>query len=120
MVFLLLFALAGASRAQPVSLTGPWKLQLDDNPCWAQPGVDDSAWPVVTLPGRSLRTDNIYWLRRTVTVPHCDGDCYVTIGLVADSYEVYVNGVRIGDTGDFTSSELHYAQPRAFRVPAEI
>jgi hypothetical protein len=94
-VFLLLLALAGTSLAQPVSLAGPWKLQREDNLRWAQPGIDDSAWPVVNMPGRAMRSEGIYWLRRTVTAPHCDGDCYLTVGLVADTYEVAMFRERV-------------------------
>jgi hypothetical protein len=30
-------------------LDGPWRFQVGDDPRWADPGFDDSAWPTVTL-----------------------------------------------------------------------
>ncbi|MGH9590146.1 MAG: hypothetical protein ACRD25_07105, partial [Terracidiphilus sp.] len=32
-----------------VSLYGPWKFHLGDNPRWADPGFDDSQWETVDL-----------------------------------------------------------------------
>jgi hypothetical protein len=34
-------------------LDGPWRFQIGDNPQWADPAFDDSAWPTVT-PGKPL------------------------------------------------------------------
>ncbi len=36
-----------------VQLDGPWRFQMGDDPRWADPAFDDSAWPTVTL-GKSL------------------------------------------------------------------
>jgi hypothetical protein len=124
-ILLLLLASASAA-AQPVNLSGQWKLSLadqpgPDQPSHAPPDVDDSRWPTVTLPQRTPRNERIYWLRRTVQAPaHTQaGPLQVTVGLVAESYEIYVNGVRIGDTGDFGKPEVGFFQPRSFRVPSE-
>jgi hypothetical protein len=87
-----------SASAQPVSLAGPWRLQLDDNPRWAQPGIDDSGWPTILLPQRTPRPEPIYWLRRTVTAPAAGEPLEVTVGLVSESYNVYANGVQIGGT----------------------
>ncbi|HLK65732.1 MAG TPA: SpoIIE family protein phosphatase [Bryobacteraceae bacterium] len=116
---LLLCAFATATLAQPISLDGAWKMHAGDNPQWSQPNSDDHDWPAVTLPLRALDT-GVFWLRRTVPTPSCGGDCYVTIGLISEVYELYVNGVNIGGTSPFTSSELHYPQPRAFRIPGDV
>jgi hypothetical protein len=32
-----------------IILDGPWRFQTGDDPRWADPGFDDSAWPTVTL-----------------------------------------------------------------------
>src|SRR5713101_4918149 len=37
---------------------GPWRFQIGDNPQWADPGFDDSAWPTVTL-GKPLSEQGI-------------------------------------------------------------
>src|SRR5579862_3428636 len=115
-ICLLLLSVIGAA-AQSVNLSGPWKLSLSDDPHVAQAGVDDSTWPTVTLPQREPRNQRVYWLRRTVPAPAITGPMRITIGLVAESYELYVNGSRIGDTGDFGRSEVGFFQPRSFAVP---
>jgi hypothetical protein len=116
-----LLLMTASAVAQPLNLSGPWKLSATDQARWAQPDVDDSRWPTVTLPQRMPRNERIYWLRRAVPTPAQAqaGQLQVTIGLVAESYEIYVNGLRIGDTGDFGKSEIGFFQPRSFRVPSE-
>src|SRR5271157_3057905 len=48
-------ATVSANNAAParihgaMSLDGPWRFQTGDDPRWADPGFDDSAWPTVTL-----------------------------------------------------------------------
>jgi hypothetical protein len=116
-VSLLLLLTAASAVAQPINLSGPWKLSLVDNPRWAQPDADDGAWPAVTLPQRTPRNERIYWLRRTVMAPTLTGQLQVTAGLVAESYEIYANGFRIGDTDDFGKPEVGFFQPRSFRLP---
>ncbi len=32
---------------EPISANGVWKWHEGDNPAWAAPGFDDSAWPTV-------------------------------------------------------------------------
>jgi serine phosphatase RsbU (regulator of sigma subunit) len=116
----LLVLAAASAAAEPVNLSGPWRLGLGDVPRWAQPDIDDSRWPVVTLPQRTPRAERVYWLRRTASASTLTGHLLVTVGLVAESYEIYANGRRIGDTGDFGRSEVGFYQPRAFRLPSEI
>lgn len=119
-ITLLLLLAAASAAAQPVNLSGKWKLSLVDEPRWAQPDADDSRCPAVTLPQRTPRTERIYWLRRTVPAPATSGESEVTVGLVAESYEIYANGFRIGDTGDFGKPEVGFFQPRSFRLPPEV
>jgi serine phosphatase RsbU (regulator of sigma subunit) len=115
----LLLLAAAAATAQPVNLSGQWKFSLADDPRLAQPAIDDSGWPAVTLPQRTPRNERIYWLRRTLAAPTQTGPLHVTIGLVAESYEVYANGSRIGDTGDFGKPDVHFFQPRSFPLPPD-
>ena len=44
----------------------------------------------------------------------------MALGLFAGSYEVYVNGWRIGGTEDFDTPDENYRQPRAFRIPGAL
>jgi hypothetical protein len=114
-VALLLLA-ATASLAQPVDLTGPWKLSPTDDPRWADPGIDDSSWPVVTLPQRLRGQFGIFWLRRTVPGPPQSADLAIAIGL-QETYEVYVNGSKVGGRGDMGTLNPRFVRPQWFRVP---
>ena len=101
-------------------LAGIWKAQLGDDPSWSDPGLDDSAWTPVEVPGRwridDLRTGRegdlgsagegtMVWLRRTlgartlVTPPDRQQPMAVSLGAVESSYELYLNGLRIGGAG---------------------
>ena len=40
------------SLFQPARLDGMWKHHTGDDPRWADPAFDDSAWPTVSMPGR--------------------------------------------------------------------
>lgn len=57
--------------------------------------------------------------RRTILGPVCDGAPKITVGLVAESYQIYANGVKIGDPGDSGAVDVRFFAPRSFDVPAE-
>ena len=118
-IVLLLLAAATAA-SQPINLSGPWKLNLVDEPVWSRPDIDDSSWLTVNLPRRTPRNERIYWLRHTVLVPTHTEHLQVTVGLVSESYEIYANGVKVGDTGNFGKHEVGFFQPRSFDLPAEV
>lgn len=115
----LLLLAAASAAAQPVNLSGHWKLSLIDEPRWAQPDIDDSNWPSINLPQRTPRRERIYWLRRTIPALTHAGQLQITVGLVSESYEIYANGLRIGDTGNFGKREVSFFQPRSFYLPRE-
>jgi hypothetical protein len=118
--FALVFLLGATAAAQPVNLAGPWKLSPNDSPNAARPETDDASWRTVKLPQRPPRTDSSYSLRGTVPAPDSTGDLAVTVGLLSESYDLYANGVRIGGTGDLGQRDVHFFQPRLFRLPAEL
>jgi serine phosphatase RsbU (regulator of sigma subunit) len=120
-LLLTIISAAIGAAAQSIDLSGPWKLGLSDDPRLAEAGTDDNNWPVVSLPQRQPSDHPIYWLRRTIPAPAAtDNPLLITIGLVAESYEVYINGTRIGDTGDFGQHEVNFFQPRSFPTPAGL
>ncbi len=117
-----------------VPLTGPWKFHTGDNPAWAQPGLDDSSWSGMDMtpargpvPGWTARGFPGYagyaWYRLTVEV-HGSGK---TLSLkmpreVDDAYQVFVNGVQIGQFGKFSrhSVTAYGSLPRAFALPQNL
>jgi hypothetical protein len=122
-------------------LNGPWKFRTGDNPAWAQPDFDDSAWGTMDLtpppgsfdpllgssgylPGWTARGYKGYsgyaWYRLKTNVQ--DGQTRLAIKLpddVDDAYQVYVNGERIGEFGQFTARgvTVFVTQPRALLLP---
>jgi sigma-B regulation protein RsbU (phosphoserine phosphatase) len=40
---------ASAALPSVLSVDGPWRFQIGDDPRWADPAFDDSSWPTVTL-----------------------------------------------------------------------
>jgi hypothetical protein len=129
----------GASVAP---LVGPWKFQTGDNPAWAQPGFDDSLWtsldmtpptdpsdPSQTgpLPGWTSRGFPGYsgyaWYRLQVDVD--GGGRQLSLKMpdsVDDAYQVFVNGVQIGQFGRFNGHSVtaYTTLPRAFTLPASL
>ncbi|HLK65740.1 MAG TPA: PP2C family protein-serine/threonine phosphatase [Bryobacteraceae bacterium] len=107
-----------------IDLSGDWKFSSVDNPAFAQPGFDDSSWRSVQLPSNpDLFTRTPAWLRRTVTLaPNAPrNNLVVTLGTIQDVYQVFVNGVQIGASGDFEDfSHASVPRPRSFPIPAAI
>ena len=149
-VLLVLLALPAILPAQSsivignatAELTGPWKFHPGDNPAFALPDFDDSAWSTMDLtppqgsydpyfgssgfvPGWTARGYPGYsgfaWYRLRVNLQESVGGG-LAIKMpndVDDAYQVYVNGKFIGEFGRFSTNGVsnYVAQPRAFTVP---
>ena len=90
---------------QPVlSLDGPWRFHPGDSPpatgshapLWAAPVFDDSAWPLL-LSGYG-------WYRFTVAVPRGENPTSMLLAPIVTAFEVYVDGSRVGGSGDMPPS----------------
>jgi Stage II sporulation protein E (SpoIIE)/Beta-galactosidase jelly roll domain len=126
-----------------VELTGPWRFHTGDDPAWARPEFDDSAWSTLDLtaprgsydpysgssgfvagwttrgyPGYS----GFAWYRLHVNLrdPVSGGLALKMPHNVDDAYQVYVNGEFIGEFGRFAGQSVtaYIAQPRAFTLAA--
>lgn len=108
MMMLLAWLTPGASVwADPIYLHGKHALMVaQDDPSFADPSYDDSAWPRIEVPS-SLRAagvagrPDLYWYRITFEVPadwHNQASA-VRLGILSRSDETYLNGVRIGGHG---------------------
>lgn len=96
--------LPGSSlAAQPVQLppgvldlgTG-WHFQLGDDPAWAQPGFDDTSWPVIDLASRAGHEQPGWrWYRKRITLPPGQSPLSLYVFAPRNDYEVYVNGQRL-------------------------
>ncbi|MBI4902943.1 MAG: serine/threonine-protein phosphatase [Acidobacteria bacterium] len=128
---LLLLATAGPALCQNalrVDLGGSWRAIDEDNPAFADPAFDDTRWRTLVLPSRRSAELERYsitrrWLRRSVQLPagSFHNPLSLTLGTFADVYEVWINGKRIGASGDLDSfSEAHIPGPLTFDIPAEV
>ncbi len=119
---------AFGQNALRVDLSGEWRWIAEDRQEFAGAAFDDSQWRTFGLPrgfqvplaqygdGRTV------WMRRHGRVPAGTDarSLALTLGTVADVYEVWVNGQRVGHSGDFESfSEAHIPHPLTFDLPAE-
>ncbi|MGD0892029.1 MAG: PP2C family protein-serine/threonine phosphatase [Terracidiphilus sp.] len=114
-------------REPVVSLDGLWRFQPGDSPqipaappaneqdgekqpggkqalLWAQPGFDDSKWPLL-LSGRDFSSQGYSglsgyaWYRFTVTIPAGDKPTSLLLAPIITSYQVYVDGTLVGGSG---------------------
>ncbi|MFP4445808.1 MAG: helix-turn-helix domain-containing protein [Desulfosudaceae bacterium] len=112
-----------------IPLSGPWKISLDDNPAFARPEYDDVAWDRIRLPGQLVpysrekgRGDRgICWLRKTIRIDEAGGDAGLILGCIANADQAYINGEKIGETGQFPPDEFSmWNYPRTYLVPAKL
>jgi len=117
-----------------ITLHGPWRFQVGDDPRWSSPDFDDRAWETVDLtplpgahdgdvglpgyvPGWSQRGHAGYtgyaWYRIRITVNADQGASLAMAGptLVDSAYQLYLDGKPLGGTADFSAAE-----PRVFGV----
>jgi len=98
------------------ALNQGWRTHAGDNPAWALPGFDDSAWPAI-----SLAAPNDFagwrWYRLRVQIPaqHPPLALLVTGGV--GTYQVYVNGQRLPGPRVRSAAFVTYAQTRVVLLP---
>ncbi len=120
---------ASAANAVPagihgvVQLDGPWRFQMGDDPRWADPAFDDSAWPTVTL-DKSLVEQGFEsyagfaWYRLRIQPQQLQvgaaGNAPMHLLIASHSVgqlAVYVNGVEVGHSRGMTDSPRMYLSP---------
>jgi hypothetical protein len=117
--FLLLLFLAASLEAQ-ILLEGPWLMSREDAPSFALPQTGDGNWATVQLPWKERPAGGVFWLRKTVTLEAALPEAVLVLGGVASSFEVYVNGQRVGDVPGFGSRWVEVWQPRSFQLPGGL
>ena len=111
-----------------VQLDGPWQFHLGDDPQWASPSLDDSAWQTIdTSSSWGSQSDPGYtgfaWYRRHLqieTVADAKSTYALLIPPVDDAYEVYWNGKLIGRYGHLPPRPHWYYSSlfRTFALPS--
>ncbi len=97
-------------------LDGPWQFHLGDDPAWAAPGYDDSHWEQLTANKTwGAQSHPSYtgfaWYRRTIQItpaPGADANVALLIPYIDDAYELYWNGVKVGQYGKLPPHPVFY------------
>ncbi|HEX4285824.1 MAG TPA: SpoIIE family protein phosphatase [Terracidiphilus sp.] len=108
-----------------VELGPDWLFAAGDDSAYASPGFDDSGWTTVStdrpLPGYGYGPLAHAWYRMHVHVNPKTKYLAVEIQFTSGSYEVYVNGARIGANGQMSGmiqSDQNYLA--AYDVPDRL
>jgi hypothetical protein len=114
-----------ATRTGEVVDLGPlWLFQEGANPAFAAKDFDDSKWPVIDTNKRMASQGypdlNQVWYRVHVRVSPASDRLVVGITSFFGSYEIFVNGVRIGGEGSMAGrGEFRADQLILFGIPRE-
>ena len=113
-----------------VDLAGPWRFRTGDNLAWANPSTSEIGWSVLTVPAsweaQGYPDYNGYaWYRRTAEVSAAQArtPMVLLLGKIDDLDEVWVNGQRIGGTGDIARRQIRgdeWQVRRAYPVPEGV
>ncbi|PLX12081.1 MAG: glycoside hydrolase [Marinilabiliales bacterium] len=107
------------------SLEGRWKFSIGDNLEWAHPDYDDSHWESIHVPGSWENQgfhgyDGYAWYRLKIILPEkpAKESYYLLLGYIDDVDEVFINGKKIGQTGQFPPYySTAYTANRSYFIP---
>jgi hypothetical protein len=99
-----------------VPLNGNWQFHLGDDPSWASPTLDDSAWEQITVDQPwGAQTHAGYtgraWYRRHIVfhaAPGADPDIALYMPITSDACEIYWNGQLVGGFGRLPPHAVWY------------
>ena len=116
---------ADAPPTVSIDLEGTWKFVKGDDPAYADPAFDDSAWADIQVPGDGTpfaSYDGFGWYRLDFTLPaEAEGTNLVaSLGFLDDVDEAFLNGVRIGGSGTMPpAASSQWFEKRLYPVPAD-
>lgn len=108
--FMILMALPVRSQEfiTAQSLRGYWKFSIGDNLNYAEPDYNVSNWEDIYVPGSWEEQgfhgyDGYAWYRISVKFPQepAFANFYLQLGIIDDVDQVFVNGIKIGQSGQF-------------------
>lgn len=112
------------TRQHLSALSGPWLFHAGDDPAWASPGLDDSAWTTVApgkdwVPQGYQEQNGFAWFRFRLLVPPHTGSLVLTLPKIEKCYQLFVNGSPIAQVGRIPPGPagMVTSAPRAFTLP---
>lgn len=108
-----------------VPLDGPWEFHVGDDPAWASPALDDSAWTRLSAdrPWGELgyaRYTGFAWYRCHLALTPAPGlppNFSLLLPRVDDAYEIYWNGRLVGQNGKLPPHPVWYFSQSAQIIP---
>jgi len=105
-----------------VRLVGPWQFHTGDDPAWAAPAFDDSAWEQLSAEqGWGAQGHESYtgfaWYRIHIAFPPASTpppEIALVFDYIDDAYEVYWNGMFVGRNGKLPP---HPSWPSNYSAP---
>ncbi|MCT4601637.1 MAG: beta galactosidase jelly roll domain-containing protein [Marinifilum sp.] len=127
---LLSFVLIGNAQdlKKVLDLNQRWKFSIGDREEWADPDFDDSDWEWIDVPSAWENQgfhgyDGYAWYRTTFSKKQLPNNqaLYLQLGNVDDVDEVFINGERIGQSGNFPPRySTAYNSYRKYNVPSGL
>ncbi len=122
-------AIVAGDAVYPIG--GPWRFRTGDDPSYGSRGFDEAAWETIRVPQRwddAGHRDYVgfAWYRTRFQLPKQGDaktdrrDLFLELGKIADADETFVNGMRVGQTGELSLGGRGDPQAyRRYRVPSE-
>lgn len=133
LVLAVIFLASGASASEPptfridalpTTLAGQWLFRTGHDPAWSSPFRERHAWQPIQVPGcwqkgaPGSKGHAWYVVRLFVPSSLADTELGLDLGVVADAYEVFLNGRLIGSRGSFPPRPARSVpSPRFYRLP---
>ncbi len=112
------------------ALYGNWKFHLLDNMDWAGENFNDSDWENIIAPSNWERQgfhdyDGFAWYRKRFALPagFKTNDLVLLLGKIDDMDEVFINGEKVGHTGNIESKWVRgeeWQKPRNYFIPDNL
>jgi LPXTG-motif cell wall-anchored protein len=117
---------AAAPTGQTVSidLAGDWQFTTGDDPAYADPAFDDSAWTPIAVPGDGTPFadyDGFGWYRLSFDLPAeaSGANLVASLGFLDDVDEAFHIGVNIGSSGVMPpNAKSQWFEKRLYPIPA--
>ncbi len=95
----------GNSHQRILSLNGKWRFHPGDNPQWASPTFNDSAWPLLDSDESWIyqgypNLSGYAWYRFTIQTPANSPALSINLPPVFTGYQIFENGRLIGSAGN--------------------
>jgi hypothetical protein len=116
------------SGADRFPVAGPWKFRTGDDPRYGARDYDETAWESMAVPASWEEAGHpgyrgVAWYRTRFSLPASrpQGSVALELGKVADADETYVNGSKVGQTGEWQPPGRGAPESyRRYAVPADL